>query len=67
MPSHIQKKLFCFNKYVCVEKSLNLDICSKFWGNFEGIWEILGKYRVLDGRSMASKGLMPCIYVLLTT
>ena len=36
---------------------MNQDISSKFWGNLEGIWEILGKYRILDGISVGSKGL----------
>ena len=43
MPSHMQKKLYCFDTYVCVEKTFNLDICSKFLGNFEGILGNPGK------------------------
>ena len=23
---------------MCVDKTLNMDSCSKFWGNLEGIW-----------------------------
>ena len=46
---------------MCVGKTLNLDSCSKFWGNLEGIWgnpgEILRKYRILDGRCSGSIGL----------
>ena len=52
----MQKKSFRFDKKVCVGKNLNLGICSKFWGNFEGIlgnpgeiphigWKTLGVYR----------------------
>ena len=44
---------------MCVGKTLNMDSCSKFWGNLEGIWgnpgEILhivwkipGVYRVIQ-------------------
>ena len=33
----MQKKSFRFVKKVCVGSTLNLDICSIFWGNFEGI------------------------------
>ena len=53
----MQKKSFRFDKKVCVGKNLNLGICSKFEGNFEGIlrnpgeiphigWKTLGVYRV---------------------
>ena len=53
----MQKRSFRFDKWVCVGKNLNLGICSKFWGNFEGIrgnpgeiphigWKTLGVYRV---------------------
>ena len=52
----MQKKSFRFDKKVCVGKNLNLGICSKFGGNFEGIlgnpgeiphigWNTLGVYR----------------------
>ena len=34
-----------------------MNICIKVWGNFEGIGETLGKYRMLDVNSMGSKGL----------
>ena len=53
----MQKKSFRFNKNVCVGKNLNLGICSKFGGNFEGFWEILRKYCILDGRPFGSIGL----------
>ena len=33
----MQKKSFRFGKKVCIGSTLNLGICSKFWGNFEGI------------------------------
>ena len=33
----MQKKSFRFDKQVCVGKPLNLGICSKSLGNFEGI------------------------------
>ena len=33
----MQKKSFRFGKKVCVGSTLNLSICSIFWGNFEGI------------------------------
>ena len=52
----MQKELFRSEKLLCVGKTLNLDICSKFWGNCEGFGEILGKSRIWDGRSMGSKG-----------
>ena len=42
IPSQMQKKSFRFNKKVCVGKNVNLGICSKFGGSFEGIGEILG-------------------------
>ena len=53
----MQKISFRFDKEVCVGKNLNLGICSKFGGNFEGIlgnpgeiphigWKTLGVYRV---------------------
>ena len=38
MSFQTQKKSFCCDRYVCVGKTLKLDTCSKFWGNFEGIW-----------------------------
>ena len=38
IPCITQKKLFRFEKYICVGKTLNMDSCSKFWGNLEGIW-----------------------------
>ena len=37
IPHQMQKKLFRFDIKVCVGKTLNLGICSIFWGNFEGI------------------------------
>ena len=43
IPCKTQKKLFCFYKYMCVGKTLNMDSCSKFWGNLEGIWENPGE------------------------
>ena len=57
IPRQMQKKSFRFDKKVCVGKTLNLGICSKFQGNFEGIlgnpwkiphigWKTLGVYRV---------------------
>ena len=57
MPFQTRKKPFRFDRYVCLGNTLNLDTCSKFWGNFEGIWanpgeilhigwKILGVYRV---------------------
>ena len=33
-----QKKLGLFDKWVCLGKTLNLDIYSTCWGNFEEIW-----------------------------
>ena len=53
----MQKKSFRFGKKVCIGSTLNLGICSKCWGNFEGIWgnpgeiphigrKTLGVYRV---------------------
>ena len=55
----MQKKSFRFDKYMCGGETLNMDSCSKFWGNFEGIWgnpgeiphigwKIPGVYRVKD-------------------
>ena len=52
----MKKKSFRFDKKVCVGNTLNLGICSKFLGNFEGIlgnpgeiphvgWKTLGIYR----------------------
>ena len=52
----MQKKSFRFDKKVCVGNTLNLGICSKSGGNFEGIlgnpreiphfgWKNLGVYR----------------------
>ena len=39
---------------------MNLKICSKDWGHFEGIWgnpgEILGKYCILDVNSGKVRG-----------
>ena len=59
MKFHVKCKRnhFVFDKKVCVGKTLNLGICSKFQGNFEGIWgspgeiphigwKTLGVYRV---------------------
>ena len=34
----MQKKLFRFDKYMCVGETFNMDSCSKFWGNLEGLW-----------------------------
>ena len=34
---------FRFDEYVCLGRTLNLDISSKFLENFKGIWEILGE------------------------
>ena len=39
----MQKKIFHFDKYMCVGKTLNLDSCSKFGGNLKGIWESPGE------------------------
>ena len=33
----MQKKSFRFGKKVCIGSTLNVGICSIFWGNFEGI------------------------------
>ena len=33
----MQEISFRFGKKVCVGSTLNLGICSLFWGNFEGI------------------------------
>ena len=38
IPCKTQKKLFCFDEYMCIGKTLNMYSCSKFWGNLEGIW-----------------------------
>ena len=57
MPSQMQKNVFVLIKWVCVGKTLNMAICSNFWGNLEGIsgipgeilhigWKIPGVYRV---------------------
>ena len=43
---------------MCVGNTLNMDSCSKFWGNLEGIWGNPGKYCILDGRSPGSIGEM---------
>ena len=54
------QKSFRFDKKVCVNNTLNVDICSKFGGNFEEIlgnpgeiphigWKTLGVYRVRRG------------------
>ena len=40
----MQKKSFRFDIKICVGKTLNVDICSKFWGNFK---EILGNPGVI--------------------
>ena len=40
MPFQVQKKLFRFDKKVCVGRTQNLDISSKFWRDLEGIWEM---------------------------
>ena len=55
----MQKKSFRFGKKVCIGSTLNLGICSKCWGNFEGILgnpgeiphigrKTLGVYRVKE-------------------
>ena len=54
----MQKKSFRFDKKVFLGGTLNLDISSKFWGNFKGFWGNPGKYRMLDVKSVGSKGLM---------
>ena len=41
-----------FDKNICVGRTLNVDISSKFW---EILRETLGKYRILDGRYVGSK------------
>ena len=57
----MQKKSFRFDKKVCIGRNLNLGICSKFGGNFEGIlgnpgeiphigWKTLGVYRVKEDK-----------------
>ena len=49
---------------MCVGKTLNMDSCSKFWGNLEGIWgnpgeiphigwKIPGVYRVNVSKTYA--------------
>ena len=38
IPCKTQKKLFGFDKYMSVGKTLNMDSCSKLWGILEGIW-----------------------------
>ena len=53
----MQKKSFRFDKKVCVGNNLNLGICSKLGGILREFWEILGKYRILDGRPLGSIGL----------
>ena len=39
----MQNKSFRFGKKVGIGSTLNLGICSKFWGNFEGILGIPGE------------------------
>ena len=35
MHSQAQKKLLCFDRKACVGKTLNSDICSRFWEDGE--------------------------------
>ena len=35
-PCKTQRRLFRFDRYMCVGKTLNMDSCSKFWGNLQG-------------------------------
>ena len=57
MPFQPQKKLGLFDKWVCLGKTLNLDIYSACGGILRKSGEILGKYRILKGKSLGSKGL----------
>ena len=54
----MQKKIFHFDKYMCVGKTLNLDSCSKFGEILREFGKVLGKYRILDGRPPGSIGLI---------
>ena len=56
IPFKTQRNLFRFDKYMCVGMTFDVDSCSKFWGNLEGIrgnpgeiphigWKIPGVYR----------------------
>ena len=38
IPCKTQRKLFRFDKCMCVGKTLNMGSCSKFWGNLEGFF-----------------------------
>ena len=42
-PLKCKRNVFVLIKWVCVGKTLNMVICSKFWGNLEGIWGIPGE------------------------
>ena len=57
MKFHIEYKRNSFGKNVCLGSTLNLGVCSKFWANLREFWEILGKYRILEGRPLGSIGL----------
>ena len=39
-PFKCKRNYFVFGKKVCVGRTQNLDIRSKFWRDFEGIWEM---------------------------
>ena len=54
IPCEMQKTCFRFDKYMCVSETLNMDSFGEILREFG---EILGKYRMLDGRSPGSIGL----------
>ena len=73
----MQKKLFRFDKKVCVGNTLSLDTSSKFLGNFEGILgnpgeiphigrKTLGVYRVKTGKNYESQVIyfLNCLKIL---
>ena len=54
MKFHIECKRnrFVFGKKVCGRSTLNLGICSKFWGNFEGILGNPGEIPHIGGKTL---------------
>ena len=58
MPFPMQKKSFRFDKKVYVGRTLSWIPALDFGEILREFGEILGKHRILDGRSMGSKGCL---------
>ena len=53
----MQKKSFPFDKWIVLYTTLNINICSKVGGNFEGILGNPGEIPHIGCRILGSKGL----------